>query len=85
MNKGFALFNQKLREKFGVVSSDEITKNNEVDELSRKTELMTQHLSKLTGEFAKSFKASQSYRLFNLISFEFVWILSFFDNFCEFS
>jgi ribosomal protein S15P/S13E len=59
MNKGFALFNQKLREKFGVVSSDEITKNNEVDELSRKTELMTQHLSKLTGEFAKSFKASQ--------------------------
>jgi len=85
MNKGFALFNQKLREKFGVVSSDEITKNNEVDELSRKTELMTQHLFKLTGEFHKSFKASQSNRLFNLISFEFVWILSFFDNFCEFS
>jgi hypothetical protein len=60
MSKGFSLFNQKLREKIGVVSSDSITKNDEVDELSRKTESMVHHLSKLTGELSKSFKSSQS-------------------------
>jgi hypothetical protein len=76
MSKGFSLFNQKLREKIGVVSSEEITKNNEVDEFTRKTELMVHHLSKLTSEFAKSFKSSQSNRLFQnkIFGFSFVFL-----------
>jgi hypothetical protein len=75
MSKGFSLFTRMLREKIGVVSSEEITKNNEVDEFTRKTELMVHHLSKLTGELAKSFKSSQSNRLFktNFLVFSFVF------------